>query len=63
MKNKREILKHFAEYGNCGGINCTDCPYHENYKHCPDDIYSLKRIGAMAILRKENLTPIKFLLA
>lgn len=60
MKTKREILKHFAEHGNCEDLKCTDCPYHECSKHCPHDIFTLKRIGAMAILRmfKEKKKPI-----
>lgn len=51
MKTKRELLKHFAKYGNCEDIPCTDCPYYECSKHCPNDKVSFKRIGAMAILQ------------
>jgi hypothetical protein len=50
MKTKRELLKHFAKYGNCEDIPCTGCLYYEA-KHCPNDNVSFKRIGAMAILR------------
>lgn len=69
MKTKRELLKHFAECGNCEDIPCTDCPYYERSKHCLNDKVSFKRIGAMAILRMfrkkkepllENGTKIKF---
>lgn len=60
MKTKREVLKHFAKYGSCENIKCTDCPYYNHSKLCPNDSFSLKRIGAMAILRmfKEKKKPI-----
>lgn len=53
MKTKREILEEFAKYGNCENINCKlECPYCFSDK-CPD-LDSLKRIGAIAILRKHR---------
>lgn len=69
MKTKREVLEHLTKCGSCEGIKCFDCPYYENFKHCPNDSVSLKKIGAMAILRMfkekkkpslENGTKIKF---
>lgn len=69
MKTKRELLKHFAKCGNCEDMPCTDCPYYECSKHCPNDGVSFKRIGAMAILRMfpekkkptlQNLSRIRF---
>ena len=50
MKTKREMLKHFAKYGNCIGIYCTDCPYFTKDRFCQRPS-CLTRIGAMAILR------------
>lgn len=60
MKTKRELLKHFAKCGNCEDIACTECPYYEVSKHCPNNNVSLKKIGAMAILRmfKEKKKPL-----
>lgn len=60
MKTKRELLKHFAKCGNCEDIACTECPYYEVSKHCPNNNVSLKKIGAMAILRmfREKKKPI-----
>lgn len=53
-KSKREVLEQFAKCGNCEGIKCTNCPYYKSCKHCPNDNFSLKRIGAMAILRQNR---------
>jgi hypothetical protein len=49
MKAKREVLKVIAKNGTCEGITCLNCPY-ENAKRCPITA-TIKRIGAMAILR------------
>lgn len=52
MLTKRKVLELFAKRGVCEGIECADCPYHKHSERCP--IEPLKRIGAMAILRKHR---------
>lgn len=52
MLTKEQLLKTIAKSGFCEGIECAECPYHKHSENCP--VESLKRIGAMAILRKHR---------
>lgn len=49
MLTKRQLLEIIVKYGRCKGVNCEECPY---IKTCAN--VRLKRIGAMAILRKNR---------
>ena len=48
MKTKREVLIHFAKFGNCKGISCEECSYSDNCGKFSDTI---RRIGAREILK------------
>lgn len=51
MMTKRQVLKAIIKTGNCRAIECYECPYHEQPKGC---VASLRKIGAMAILRQNR---------
>lgn len=49
MKNKREVLKSFAETGVCqSDLDCIDCPYK---RRCNKLLTIIKKIGARKLLK------------